>query len=545
MPVKTLTVEIDPVQDLHGQESPYPAGGGKNKLSVDVNVAEELNPNFTRNGNTLSRNGVDFTFNDDGTIKVNGTATGNYAYLTLCEATFLSDSPSGTYILNGCPSGGSASTYNVDVAGASGCDSGNGISLTYTGTLTNVAVRIRFTENTTVNNLVFKPMIRLSTVTDGTFAPYSNVCPISGWTEADVSRTGVNVWDETWEGGSISPTTGQNANDSTRIRTKGYISVVPNTAYYCKASKDLAIRYYDRNKSFIGTGSAHDSTVTTPANCYYMRFAVVETSTYGNDISINYPSTDTQYHAYSGSTAEYEFPQEAGTVYGGSLTIHQDGTGELVVDRAITTIGSLYWAVDPTYGYMDTASLQNVIKKAESNSETVQGLYCSAYMARSAQAGGSGGVNGTIAVNTAGQLRILDTAYTDADDFKTAMSSHTIVYPLATPVTYTLSEVEVIETLKGVNNVWADCGDVSVTYPADTKLYISKQLSASQRLMELIITANHEESMKATKAYSSGNLLIVNGTLYKATTSIANGATLTVGTNVTATTVANELALLA
>ena len=63
--------------------------------------------------------------------------------------------------------------------------------------------------------------------------------------------------------------------------------------------------------------------------------------------------------------------------------------------------------------------------------------------------------------------------------------------------------------------------------------------------MELIVTANHEDEMKASKAYSAGDLLIVNGTLYKATTSIANGAALTVGTNVSATTVANELAALA
>ena len=125
------------------------------------------------------------------------------------------------------------------------------------------------------------------------------------------------------------------------------------------------------------------------------------------------------------------------------------------------------------------------------------------------------------------------------------MNGQTLVYELATPVTYQLTNQQVIETLKGVNNVWADCGPVSVEYPADTKLYIDKKLTASRNLMELIITANHENSMKATKAYSTGNLLIVNGTLYKATTSISNGATLTVGTNVTATTVANELALLA
>ena len=89
----------------------------------------------------------------------------------------------------------------------------------------------------------------------------------------------------------------------------------------------------------------------------------------------------------------------------------------------------------------------------------------------------------------------------------------------------------------------------SIEYTADTKLYVDQQIeqkvSASQRLMELIVTANREDSMKATKAYSSGDLMIVNGTLYKASASIANGATLTVGTNVTETTVAAEIAALA
>ena len=33
LPLKSLVVNINPVQDLHGQESPYPAGGGKNKFN--------------------------------------------------------------------------------------------------------------------------------------------------------------------------------------------------------------------------------------------------------------------------------------------------------------------------------------------------------------------------------------------------------------------------------------------------------------------------------------------------------------------------------
>ena len=51
--------------------------------------------------------------------------------------------------------------------------------------------------------------------------------------------------------------------------------------------------------------------------------------------------------------------------------------------------------------------------------------------------------------------------------------------------------------------------------------------------------------MTATRAYSVGELLIVGDALYRVVAAIASGATLTPGTNVTATTVAEQLLLLA
>jgi hypothetical protein len=56
--------------------------------------------------------------------------------------------------------------------------------------------------------------------------------------------------------------------------------------------------------------------------------------------------------------------------------------------------------------------------------------------------------------------------------------------------------------------------------------------------------AGVESAMTATKNYSKGDLLIAAGDLYKAAADIAYGATLTPDTNVTATTVAAELAAL-
>ena len=51
-----------------------------------------------------------------------------------------------------------------------------------------------------------------------------------------------------------------------------------------------------------------------------------------------------------------------------------------------------------------------------------------------------------------------------------------VVYELATHVTYHLTSQE-ITTLLGQNNIWADTGDTSVTYRADTKLYIDNKIT--------------------------------------------------------------------
>ena len=177
VPVKQLVVDIEPVQDLHGQDNPYPAGGGKNKLPV------------TASSHTI--NGVTFTVNEDGSVRVNGTATAN-AIFTLASSFTLK---SGTYVLNGCPSGGGDGKYRIDAisSSASAFDYGSGATLSLSADTTFDYARVIVWSGQTVSGIVFKPMIRLSSVSDATFAPYSNICPITGHTSAVVTRTGKNL----------------------------------------------------------------------------------------------------------------------------------------------------------------------------------------------------------------------------------------------------------------------------------------------------------------------------------------------------------------
>lgn len=67
-------------------------------------------------------------------------------------------------------------------------------------------------------------------------------------------------------------------------------------------------------------------------------------------------------------------------------------------------------------------------------------------------------------------------------------------------------------------------------------------LEKANTLLTGMLLENREDGMKASKAYSVGDLIIVNGTLYKAQSRIASGAALTVGTNVVQTTLAAEIA---
>jgi hypothetical protein len=52
-----------------------------------------------------------------------------------------------------------------------------------------------------------------------------------------------------------------------------------------------------------------------------------------------------------------------------------------------------------------------------------------------------------------------------------------VVYELANPYTIQLTPQQ-LSTLKGMNNVWSDCGSTELSYIADTKLYIDKKIAA-------------------------------------------------------------------
>ena len=235
-----------------------------------------------------------------------------------------------------------------------------------------------------------------------------------------------------------------------------------------------------------------------------------------SNIRIEYGSA-TAYEPYNGNTYEIDLD---GTRYGGSLDV---GTGVLTVDRGYVTLNgseSNTWNLGSDSTRQTVYAGPTLLPNVKTTGGYQQNAVCNAFNiigSSSQRAVGcayidNGYFNMVFALNT----------FSTSNDVKTWLSSNNVqlVYELATPTTVQLSANE-LKTVLGQNNIWNDCGNTEVEYRADTKLYIEK------------LTAPTEDDMIADHAISANAFFMVGNTLYRATTAIASGATITVGTNAT------------
>ena len=121
-------------------------------------------------------------------IRANGTASAETSFV-LATNSVLQVLAGLSLKLNGS-AGGSSSTYGLRAVAWNGTNTSgayDGDSVTFTPTSAFSYVEVRIFSGTSVSNKDFYPMLRLSTESDATFAPYSNICPITGWTGAKVT----------------------------------------------------------------------------------------------------------------------------------------------------------------------------------------------------------------------------------------------------------------------------------------------------------------------------------------------------------------------
>ena len=251
--------------------------------------------------------------------------------------------------------------------------------------------------------------------TDGNFSPYANICPITGYDEITILRTGFNIWDEEWEQGTYNGTTGAKQSSTSALRNKNPILVDSNLSYFVKfssvitSSNNVIVFYYDEDMTYLGNGQVTNTNPDKilpdiPQTTRYINFRWIG-STYSDNICINVSnaSKDGTYEAYNGAETTIQLGD---TYYRGTLNAVN---GELTV----------------TYGYIESY-----------NGETLTGEWLS-----------------------------------DRDEYTSGGTPTTgaeVVYELATPIMVQIPPT-VINTLLGQNYISSeDTEDIDLVYTKST-----------------------------------------------------------------------------
>ena len=539
-------INLEPVQS--GSGDPYPAGGGKNKFRT------------TANNETIG--GITYSVNDDGSVSVSGTRSSALSK-TIGRAEVNSSMGSVTV-------SGLSDSVNMICSYIRLYDANNTQLVQYTSFRTidlsnypdvdHITVSVKGdADNHTVSGKVTIQIELGSTATS--WSPYSNVRPISGHTEVDLFRCGKNKLPH--------PTNGTYGNVVVTTNNDGSVSFVGNcnsnasvdfyrnparlpdliersktyTVSLTNAIDEFAIYYSTNGSTFDYTPLVNLTTTTTatftvPSNITGLLIRALVKSGTNYNVTI-YPQIEkgnqpTSYEPYLG----YLYQVSIGsTVYGGYVDLV---SGVMTVDRkykkgftrgAIDSSGKLY-KIDELSDAVNITSSSGVADLDESNMGIFLGLvsarasadFCLAHFATSFYVGGM-----------VGKETELDALLPNLE----------IVYELATPQTIQLTPQQ-IETLAGQNNLSTPLSGQSI----ETNGVEYKELFTFADVKKIVVPISMlgtDESGRTTasRAYTTGEFFYMDGKMYKVLTSIASGATFTVGTNISETTLFAELTALA
>lgn len=307
---------------------------------------------------------------------------------------------------------------------------------------------------------------RGSTVTP--YIPYENICPISGHTEVNVTRTGKSI--VPFLSDFIAPTTNYNGfagwnsgwEVADRTKTYTYSVYIDNTqasdvSYVTVWLKDKNNNAYvdgvTRSGNRVEAGEEGWSTVTLNfsdiPNTYYLYFGLsLKANGVAHNPIVELGSTASDYEPYRGIDYITQLGQ---TVYGGTLDVV---TGKLVVDRVMFTLNTadlngsnIYPGWNHVDGLREAVGI-DINGKVNSITSFTSTL---------------------VSANTRGSNSILFFGASElgmtADELAEALPNTDLqlCIELAEPQTYYLTRQEVA-LFEGQNNVWSDSGNVRVVY---------------------------------------------------------------------------------
>lgn len=500
-PVLDLQVGIDPVQDLHGQANPYPAGGGKNLFDGEIEQGG---------------------FDSDGLNTNSGTRIRqkNYTAVTAGQSYTVSATATGVQVSVSFYAANDYTTARINATGWANLPS----TFTIPAGATYLRVLFRYSNSADITPSAVSNTQLESGSSATSYAPYSNICPITGWTGANLQRTGGNVFSATFTTGKNIDASGNVIDAAYRCATINATEIEGGKVYRVahNATTQIGTFFYNNTDTFISyiAWTTPPYTFTAPSNATKVRFTVLS------------GAIPTNFQVQPYTTIPISWNTEAGTVYGGTdkpiegkvasdiVIVEFDGSNDETWTRwasakayytTISTTGAAHpqWMISNQFKWLGTL-----------NSATMN---IGEFLANGTTSGGVLRWNGNISFKW-------DAEANDVAGWRAYLSEHPVqvAYKIE-PIEYTHTPITAPSILLGDNNLWADCGDTSVTYRADTQRYIQK------------LTGSTEEDMIANANIAANKYFMVGGNLYYSTASIASGETIVVGTNCTATNLADAL----
>ena len=316
---------------------------------------------------------------------------------------------------------------------------------------------------------------------------------LTGATGLTLKVCGANLWDEDWELGTLDNSGAWVSGNY--VGPKNPQRIIGGETYYLSSPTALAAWYYSADGSSLESVTLiNNRTFTPPANACFLRFRTYQAygTTYNNDIAILYPSTQTAYASYQGTTYSVSWQSEAGTVYGGSVDLT---TGVLTVTHISFDMGDVYWAREEDSQNPDIYYFRYLTSPLAKQGSICK---CSCYETYT----GTSTIIPDLNVKVSGAglyvfIRVRDDNYTDGPTFTAAVRGQNVVYELATPVTYQIDPV-FVRALIGVNNVFTDVGNTAVKYvnsnAEDTVTVIQEVATPTSGYSKTVLYSNMDES---------------------------------------------------
>lgn len=484
LPLKSAIFDVNAIQDLHGQSGAYPAGGGKNLFDVD-------------NAPVLTGYIGSQTFNSNNSA---------------ARTTYVKISPSTTYTVQKILSErfviATAEAIPADgVAFTSRIQNDTRQSLTITSGANDAYLWI-FCYLGTVDTKTLQEILNSIQVEVGStataWAPYSNICPISGRSEAEVGKSNgrsdlapflrgllqgkyafVEMNSLIWTYSTYADVnyfvTSTSLPNVKAPAASGQTANAISNGYTNVASNGVTSPIFVSGTMFIWTTGRlflRDTSytdVTTFVNSLQGKYLIYELAT-PETPTITQAQFEMLCEAF-GTSGEFTTIELGGTYYGGRILQDKEGHRQLDVTHEILDLGEPSWSYS-TWGAGPVFSVYLPLAKEQPTAGEKGDIKCTIYKNITSSEMYNDNPKYSICLNRS-NVRISNPDYTDRETFKTAMAGQKLVYELATPITIDLPDGEPITTAIGTNNIYADSGDTTVEF----KESINKKIASLQALI--------------------------------------------------------------